>query len=354
MMEWILLIFVLPYFFLLLRIYYNLREVRQFDPVESGPVLISVIIPCRNENDNISRILTEVSIQDYPEDLFEVIVVDDNSTDTSFKTALEFTGIKNCKVLRNTGSGKKMALHTGITSAIGDLVITTDADCLMKKEWLSVIASFYSANKPDLIICPVVLETIPGFFGKVQELEFLSLQGITAGTALGNNGTMCNGANLAFRRAAWITHSRDLRNDIPSGDDIFLLHSLKKKPDARIMWLESCKAVVTASASKTIPDFIRQRSRWISKGRAYTDKYTITLAIVTFVTILSQMIFLLSGLFNPVFFLIYLASIGIKSVPDYLILSNTTERYSKKNLMRWFIPSQLVYPFYVLAVALRF
>ncbi len=352
-MEWLLLIFLLPYFYLLLRIYDNLRKFRQSDPITSASTFISVIIPCRNESANISKILSDISSQDYPSGRFEVIVVDDNSSDNTFDRASEFTGIKNYWVLRNTGSGKKLALQTGITAAAGDLIVTTDADCSMQKEWLSAISSFYAATKPDLIICPVKLEAIPRFFGRFQEIEFLSLQGITAGTAIGKNSTMCNGSNLAFTKAAWTSHSGDLRIDIPSGDDVFLLHSLKKDPDARILWLESQKAAVTAAASKTLSDFFRQRSRWISKGKAYSDRFSVLLAIVTFVTILTQIAAFLAGFFNPAFFPVYLISVLIKSIPDYLILRNTTGRYAKKPLMKWFVPSQIIYPFYVFIVAVR-
>jgi cellulose synthase/poly-beta-1,6-N-acetylglucosamine synthase-like glycosyltransferase len=349
-MEWSLLILVLPYVFLFLKISRNLSRISQFNSVNENTFFISVIVACRNESDNILKLLKAISLQDYSVDLFEVIVVDDNSTDSTFELAYGFTGMKNLRVVKNRGNGKKMAVAAGVDSAEGELILTTDADCSMGKRWISTVASFYSRHKPDMIICPVVLESSPGFFGKFQELEFLSLQGVTAGTAAGGKSTMCNGANLAFTKKVFPEHSENLHYEIRSGDDIFLLHSLKKDKGSKIMWLESHEASVTASSARTISSFLSQRSRWISKGKAYNDRSTVILAIVTFVTIFIQIVLLVLGFFRPGFLMVFAAFLTLKSIPDYLILQNTTGRYGKRNLMKWFLPSQLIYPFYVLGV----
>jgi cellulose synthase/poly-beta-1,6-N-acetylglucosamine synthase-like glycosyltransferase len=203
---------------------------------------------------------------------------------------------------------------------------------------------------PDMIICPVKLESGSGFFTGFQELEFLSLQGITAGTASSGEGTMCNGANLSFTRKTYQDNSYNLHDLIDSGDDIFLLHSLKKQSNPKILWLESPEAIVTTSPSSTLREYLDQRKRWISKGMAYNDKYTILLAIVTFVAILLQVSTLIAGLINPLFWLVSLSIFILKSLPDYLILQNVSRRYDRRELMGWFIPAQLIYPFYVLGV----
>ncbi len=352
-MRWFLLILVLPYVFLLLKICRNLSRIRQFISVNGSTSFISVIIACRNESENILKLLNNIGLQDYPSNLFEVIVVDDNSADRTFEIASEFKDIKNLKVLRNKGNGKKMAISTGVDSAKGDLIMTTDADCSVGKSWIKTVASFYSQHKPDMIISPVVLKSSPGFQGKFQELEFLSLQGVTAGTATGGKSTMCNGANLAFTKEVFLRHSINLHYEIQSGDDVFLLHSLKKEKGSKIMWLESGEATVTASAAGTISSFLSQRSRWISKGKAFSDRSTVILAIVTFVTILAQFVIFISGFYKPEFFLVFAAFLALKSVPDLLILLNTTERYGKRDLMKWFIPCQVVYQFYVIGVVLN-
>ncbi len=352
-MHWFIIIFAAPYFFVLLWLYSRLRKIRQYYPSHrTTDVMISVVIACRNESDNLKNILPDIAGQDYPSEMFEVVVVDDNSTDNTFENASGFTYIRNLKALKNKGEGKKKAITTGVNAASGELIITTDADCRMGKNWMTTIASFYSVYKPDMIICPVILQPGRGFFGRFRELEFLSLQGVTAGSAAGGRATMCNGANLAFKREIFLRHTKNLHYEILSGDDVFLLHSLKNEKGSKIFWLEAPEATVTTGRVETPSMFIRQRKRWISKGKAFKDRFTILLAIVTFVTIIVQVFTLAAGIFDPRFLPVFLIILAMKSVPDFLILNNTAVRYGKKKLMRWFIPSQLIYPFYVLAVVL--
>ena len=118
----------------------------------------------------------------------------------------------------------------------------------MGKSWIRTIAAYFEENNPDMIICPVQLDGKQGFFARFQELEYLSLQGITAGTAAGGNGIMCNGGNLAFTREAYLNHADHLHMELATGDDVFLLHSLKKDPGSKIIWLESQEAVVTTTS----------------------------------------------------------------------------------------------------------
>jgi len=178
----------------------------------------------------------------------------------------------------------------------------------------------------------------------------MSLQGITAGTAALDNPVMCNGANLGVSKEAWLRNSGRLHDEIVSGDDIFLLHSLKLNKTGAIRWLESADAAAETPGSADIVSFLRQRGRWISKAGYYKDQYTKLLAIVTFVTILAQFLLFIGSFFYPALFPVFGVFTLSKSIPDFLILRNTTTRYGRKELMRWFIPSQLVYPLYVLSV----
>jgi biofilm PGA synthesis N-glycosyltransferase PgaC len=349
-MEWIVLILLIPYIFLLLKIYKSLSIIQPYNLHTTSEVFVSVIAACRNEEKNLPPLLSDLAAQDYNPGLFEVIIIDDCSTDSTNKIASGFTGIKNYKVLRNPGSGKKKSIKAGVAACKGELVITTDADCRMGRKWLKTIASFYSEQQPQMIIGPVDIEGTKGFFNRFQELEFLSLQGVTAGTAADRNPVMCNGANLAFTKEAYNFNSATLHEEKISGDDVFLLHSIKGKKENKILWLESMDALVTTETSKTFSSFLQQRARWISKAGSYNDRYTQILAIITFVTILLELFLLISVFLNPVFLIVLLAVFLLKSLPDFLILRNTTIRYKRKNLLWFFLPGQFIYPFYVLSV----
>lgn len=352
-MIWLPIILILPYIILLLTYYNKLSRSKTYKETAKPSVPVSVVVPCRNEEHNISSLLDSLSLQNYPTDLFEIIVVNDNSTDKTFEIAAKHAGIQKIRVINNQSSGKKSAIRTGISISKGDLIITTDADCQMGENWIRVIASFYKEHNPDMIICPVKLETGSGFLRSYQELEFLSLQGVTAGSALTGNPIMCNGANLAFPKEMYLRHSDNLHEEINSGDDIFLLHSLKSEKNSKICWIESPEAIVTTKASVNIGSFLQQRKRWISKGTSYTDSDTIIAGISTFLIVFLQLFYLIGGLINPTFLWGFLLIFFLKSIPDFLIISNTSERYGKRGIMRWFLPSQIIYPFYVMMVILR-
>ncbi len=351
-MQWLLLTAVLPYFIMLLGIWLRLRKVKRFYPSGTGTDRLTVVVPCRNESANIINLLNSLQSQDLDPSHFEIIFADDGSTDGTchvIRSFAEEQSLLNIRILNAAGRGKKAAISTAVSAASNDLMVTTDADCTMGPQWLRTISEFSSRCSPDMIIGQVRLAGSSGFWSGIQKLEFLSLQGVTAGTVMGNSPAMCNGANLAFRKEAWLRNARNLRQDVPSGDDVFLLHSLKKE-GARISWLGSPESMVTASAAGSPGAFLRQRKRWISKARFYRDLFTITLGIVTFVTILAQISTLLAGFFNPGFWLVCASVIIVKSIPDFLILHRTASGYGELHLMKWFIPAQLIYPFYVLAV----
>ncbi len=351
-MVWYLIIPALFYFLFIRHIYNHLRSVKQVDTKSFTGIKVSVIIPCNNEENNLPFLLKDLQLQNYDPDLFEVLVIDDNSTDSTFQFASSYKGIRNYSCLRNLYKGKKGAIIQAVDIASGELIITTDADCRFGPGWISAHVSLYNGLYPDLIIGPIKLEKGSGFFGRFQELEFLSLQGITAGTAQNDSPVMCNGANLSFKKSSYIRHSKNLWNDIPSGDDVFLLHSLKRDPSARILWLNNPEGIVTTKQCNTLFSYIRQRARWISKAGKYRDIYTINLAIVTFAAIISLVFLLIEGLWMPQFLYIFLIVLTIKSIPDFLLLKEVTRQYNEEHLLKWFIPSQVVYPFYVLTVAI--
>ena len=172
-MHWLPVILILPYFFLLLKIYRNLLKIIPFNASPVPSTYVSVIIACRNEQEKLPLILKSISGQDYPEEFFEVIIVDDNSDDNTFETASENISSDRFTVLRNRGKGKKAAIRTGIVASGGRLIITTDADCTMGTSWIKTIAAFFEKTNSDLILCPVRLAEHQGFFAWFQELEYL-------------------------------------------------------------------------------------------------------------------------------------------------------------------------------------
>lgn len=343
---------IIPYFIILLYSYYFLLKAEGFHSVTEPSVFVSIVVACRNEQDNLPNLLRCLASQNYPAHLYEVVIVNDNSTDTTGQVISGFKEIRNFYSFDNLGEGKKQALRTGIGHAGGELIITIDADCSMPHNWIRTIAACYEYCRADLMICPVQLERTGGIFGRFREMEFLSLQGVTAAFALANIPIMCNGANLAFRKDRYLANADKIHDDLDSGDDVFLLHSIKKESHSLIVWLESPDAIVITKSPTAPGQYLQQRSRWISKVKAYTDKQTIITGISTFTAVILQISFLIGSIINHNLLLPFSLVFILKSIPDFLIIRNTCRRYNRSGLIWWFIPFQICYPVYVMAVVL--
>lgn len=350
-MIWILVIPVILYFVVFILAASFLKR------LNSGSILItdrnikvSVIIPARNEERNLPFILTDLAAQDYPAELYEVIVVDDHSEDGTYETAVGFKDISNYKVLRNSGRGKKAAIKTGVEASSTEFIITTDADCRMGSEWIGAFAFSFDVERPAMLIVPVLLAKRRSLLNVFQQIEWLGLQGITAGTALAGQPVMCNGANLGFTKKTYLRHYGEIRNDIPSGDDIFLLHAVKASGTGRIVWLYDNRAMVTTDPPASVTGLLKQRVRWLSKAGAYRDLLIISLAVITLSAVLSLGFLMIATLVDTDYLLVFLTGFVLKNVADIFITVRMAHLLKQKPYWQWVAPLQFMYPFYVLGV----
>jgi glycosyltransferase involved in cell wall biosynthesis len=266
---------------------------------------ISVIIPARNEAGNIGACIRSLLQQDYPPQLFEIIVVDDHSEDNTVTVAM-LSGDTRIKVLSLNellpaglaiNSYKKKALSTGIAHSTGDLIITTDADCIAPGGWLRSMAALYEQENAAFIIGPVMFITNSGVLEIFQSLDFTTMQGITVAARQQHMGSMANGANLVFSREAYeAVRGYEGIDHLASGDDYLLLHKLKQQYPDRIHYLKSTDAIIRTAPQHSWTGFLQQRIRWASKSGKYSD-YRLT------------MILLLVYLFNVAIVGVWLATI---------------------------------------------
>ncbi len=317
-------------------------------------VCLSVIVAARNEAKNIATLLNSIVSQTYQN--FEIILVDDHSDDETVKIATSFlTSVNNLKIIElsqisNIEGGKKSAIEQGIRAAKGELIITTDADCAMHKNWLLHFASFYENEKPDLIVGAVFFDSL-SFFEKLQSLEFVSLAASTAGAVGFGSPIMCNAANLAFRKSALQDIAKSLKYKYKSGDDMFLLEDFKRRK-LKISYLKNLNSVVKTNALSSFSAFWAQRKRWASKSAGYSDGVTILFGLVVFFV---NLIIVIGYSILPLT-LEYLWLTGlillIKSIPDFLLIFLAAKFFRKLQLLWLFIPLQLIYPVYVILVGI--
>ncbi len=315
--------------------------------IRQPSVNISIIIAARNEEDNIVNCLNDIISQDYPDNLYEVIVVDDHSEDRTAYLTEEFIKTNNHFAIRliklkETSVSKKQAVCEGINNSKGDLIITTDADCRMGKKWLSTIADFYETYKPKMIIAPVSFNDTDSIFKKWQALDFLSLIAAGAGSANIKEPIMCNGANLIYEKIAFMQIG-GFNDKYASGDDIFLLLKFKKLFKDDIRFLKNYDAVVFTKAAGTVKDFINQRIRWVSKSKGYKDFHIISTSLIIFMYNLLLFACLLSGLFINVGFLqLFVFFFTIKLIIDFPIMACITIFTKQKKLLYHYIFVQII------------
>jgi cellulose synthase/poly-beta-1,6-N-acetylglucosamine synthase-like glycosyltransferase len=330
-------------------------RLRKNDPAISTETPgISVIIAARNEEANIAVCIESISKQDYPSGLFEIIIVDDHSSDSTVveinKQITANPGIQ-IRLLQMTGDevGKKAAITKAVSLADNEWIVTTDADCVMDRNWLSSLMAHAVDSGVQMIMATVVFKKTKSVFGNLQELEFLSLIASGAGAVSMGLPIMCNGANLVYRSNAFRkTGGYDSDKKFASGDDIFLMMRIRKMFGSNaIRFVKSPLAIVRTDAVPTLSEFINQRLRWVSKSKAYRDPWIVLSSIIIFAQSLVMLIFLLAWALGFIGTGIPLSLFAVKLFADLPIMISVCRFTNRGRLLFWFIPLQLVYPLYV-------
>jgi cellulose synthase/poly-beta-1,6-N-acetylglucosamine synthase-like glycosyltransferase len=310
--------------------------------------LVSVIVPFRNEEKNLKRLLASLQAQTYAN--FEIILIDDHSHDRSSEIATE-SGIVNLNVVKNKGEGKKNAITTGIQAAKGSLIVTTDADCILPDRWLSEIHLYFMDEQVKLVFGGVRIHPDKNFFSILQSIEFASLIGSGAATAALGFPTMCNGANLAYRKSAFEqVNGYDGNLAIASGDDEFLMRKIHQRFPDSVRFLNSQDAVVETAVQPDLFSFFRQRFRWASKWRYNSSVLSIGLSIFILLTQISWMGALLSlviSFHTGIFF-----AGMIKILAEAVFLFRICRWLKVKWSWSAFIVLQVCYPVYVITVGI--
>ncbi len=316
---------------------------------ESTPALrLSVVVACKNEALHLPALL--LALQNQSNKDFELVLVNNNSTDDTSAVMESAKSIFNkIIIVECRENGKKQALKAGIQAATGEMIVTTDADCRPHPEWIATICSFLHKHPSDLLIGPVNTSAPISFLGKLQQLEFVTLVASGAGAAGAGMPVMCNGANLAFTKKAWLESQTDLHEEQISGDDVFLLLSIKKRRGT-IRVLKSVKAMVTTAVAPDLKSFVRQRMRWTSKAPAYTDFHLILTALAVFGISVVQLGLLFLSFLSIQFFIGYLTVFGIKLLVDFIFCTKLKNFFSLQLSPRLLLSLSFLYPFYITSV----
>jgi cellulose synthase/poly-beta-1,6-N-acetylglucosamine synthase-like glycosyltransferase len=320
---------------------------------------ISVLIPARNEADNILPCLDAISNGSYPKHLFEIIVIDDHSDDATPQLVAAYPSanvrlieLKNFVKLADNQPFKKRAIEAAIGESIGNLIVTTDGDCLAPPDWLRLIAAFYEETGKRFIAAPVNFHDEKTAFERFQSLDYIGMMGVTGAGVAGRFTNMCNGANLAYEKALFHEVGGFKGIDhVASGDDMLLMQKIARfHPDA-LGFLKNPAATVLTKAKPTIADFMSQRLRWASKSSSYTEVFTVLQLVMVFIFCWNILISLcLTAFYGLTAFYLFLFQSTLKSISDYFFLRTMARFFNREDLMRPFLTPQYMHILYIIVV----
>ena len=364
-MEAILFLLLMPYFALILFLCIRLYFPKKYPPEDSIDTdgRLAIVVACKNEEDNLPLLFSSIERQhSMPK---EIIFVDDNSTDNTFAILLDFAKkLPNVIVLQSAGNGKKAALIEGVKHCTAKYVLFTDADCILPDEYCLNAKIFLTTHSVDMLLGGVKLHYLSTNFegdfsvktdisdfalNPLKAFEILdlgSLQAVSAGSAMMGCPIMCNGANMIVRRDIYLEHISGIRTDIPSGDDMFMLHNIKAS-NGKIFYLFRPELIISTRGNDNPLSFFTQRKRWIGKLPAYTDKFTVATATITAVTNIMLTALYIASIFNSGFLLMAAMAYIIKLIVDCIAIIPYLKTINKRNLLYYMPLMSIFYPFYV-------
>lgn len=357
-------IFIISLYAVLLLVYiYGYRKLKAPGFADPVPVIsFSIIIPFRDEQENLPNLLESIAQLDYDKNLFEVLFVDDQSTDLSVQL---ISGFKkdhpqfNLQVIDNIqkpdNSAKKSSIETAIKKSSFHWILTTDADCVLPKNWLKSFQAAIGKYDPVMLAAPVEnVITIPGFLHYFQNYEFLSLQAVTMGGFGIKRPFMCNGANLCYKKSAFYAVGGFVGNEeIAGGDDLFLLENMQKTFPGKVVFNKSWQAIVQTKPSDTWKALVQQRIRWASKTGAYKDPQGKITGLIVFLCNLMLVSIYLLSLLNPSHFLFLAQIVLYKMLVDLLLILPALRFFEQKLHLPYYLLSSFCYPFVHVYIGLR-
>ncbi len=337
------------------------KVTRRMQAVEpNGTPFVTVIVPARDEANSIEACVLSILANDYPEDRFEVMVVDDLSDDETPDVVKEMmVGLQEKKLqllqmpenLERTRAHKKRAIEKGIAAARGDIILTTDADCDVPRKWIRTMAGqFHDINDDPSIDAvtafvsgPVLYRPKDSPLMHMQALEFLGLVAAGAGAIGAGRPTICNGANVAYRKDVFDSLGGFSGIDhLTSGDDELLMQKINDTTRHNIRFCASHDAAVLTDPVYSLREFFQQRKRWASKGAHYPNKWLIAMLVSIY--------FFYFGLLAGAFALPFVAGLwiplllafGLKIVPEAALMGPACLHFGRVRLLVYFLPVQLL------------
>jgi cellulose synthase/poly-beta-1,6-N-acetylglucosamine synthase-like glycosyltransferase len=314
----------------------------------NGQPFVSVVIAARNEEHNIANILKDLTEQTYPHDRFEVIVVNDHSTDNTAALIDRFcnqhTNIRLLHAVPDRSgklTAKKNAIQQGIALSEGDIILTTDADCRVQPGWVSTMVSYFTPE-----VGMVVGFSQFGSYGEkrsvfeqLQAIDFLALMTGAEGALNLGLPLSATGQNLAYRREAFreVGGFKRIGHRI-SGDDVLLLQLIHKKTDWKIRFAPDSKSYNVTHPEKTVHGFFNQRKRWASNGsyQFVLNKLFFLICLNALLMNLLSLTMLPIALYTGHAWIRILGCLIVKGLAEFTVVFAGARLHNRNDLLKYF------------------
>lgn len=324
-------------------------------PIESilpdAAIKLSIVIPFRNEENKLEALLQSIVNQNYKQENYELILVNDHSEDSSLKI------IDTCKKgipltvieLSTNQHGKKAALELGIKHCRANYIIFSDADCVYHPFWLLCIASEIQTKPADLYLGKIDFKFGNSLLEIFQKFELSGITFLAQGLAKTQWASLANGAFIVIKKSLIQEITNAFSSDrSTSGDDVFLLHNVKKR-GAGIEIINFSQPLVTTSVPVDANEFWHQRIRWGSKSLKYTDKHVLMLGGLVFIAHSLPIGIYLSSIISSKFVTLSIWTFVFKVMVDSIMLKPIKD-FTTKDLISFFV-FEFILPLYTIIIA---
>ncbi len=319
----------------------------------------TILIPVRNEEELILENLNSLLSLNYPFDLFEILILNDHSTDRTGEITekfiqdnknfpLKLVDLSTYSEIKN----KKDVITFGVNNAQTEWIVLTDGDCRRNSDWLKALNEFIVEHNCKMIYAPVEFSS-NGVFEHIQALEFSGLVGIGGAAIRLKKPNMCSAANLAFKKEVFIEMGGyDDNNHIASGDDEYLLHKVFKMYPDEVFFLKDLRALVSTSPNSSIEQLANQRRRWVSKSTHYENRSITAILAAAYFFNLSILLNFILGIFYDNFLWLAFIQIAFKALIEGLFLFDVLRFFKRSYLILFLLIAEPFHIFYVLIIGI--
>lgn len=269
----ILLLFLAALLLYLLIALYLARGIHNNYPTRNDDPTVSIVIPVRNEEHQIRGILDSLLLVDYPPEKLEIIVVNDFSEDRTREIARSYQNRFSCRYdvrdAYDEPDGKLILktrpLAQGIDVASGEIILMTDADCTVPKDWVRSMVAYYTNDVG--MVCGTTLphprENAKSSLTPLETLDWLFLLGSCTGMSGKGHPQALIGNNYSVRKSAYEDIGTFRSLAIADLDDIVLLKAMEQSGRWKIVFPAYRGVMVYTRPLQSLLELARQRRRWL-------------------------------------------------------------------------------------------